>query len=101
MGLYFHIYADDTQIFISFDPKIPYSDSRAIQSLQDCINDLSEWMATNHFKLNMDKTEFIIFGTSHNLRMHSSLVLKVGNATIKPSNSVRNLGVNLDSTLSI
>ncbi len=49
----------------------------------------------------MDKTEFIIFGTSHNLRMHSSLVLKVGNATIKPSNSVRNLGVNLDSTLSM
>ncbi len=100
-GLDFHLYADDSQIYVSFDPKIPGDCLRAMDCLQNCIKDLSNCMATNHLKLNMDKTEFIIFGSPHNISSHKHLILKVGDTAVKPSNSVRNLGVNLDSNLSM
>ena len=100
-GLDFHLYADDSQIYISFDPKIEGDDQRAMKCLQDCVEDLSNCMATNHLKLNMDKTEFIIFASPHNIKSQNHLVLKVGDTSSRPSDSVRNLGVNLDSTLSM
>jgi hypothetical protein len=76
-GISFHKYADDSQLYTSFDPKIPNDSSRAIKRLQNCIHDLSDWMAANHLKLNMDKTEFIIFGSPHNIKMHTSLFYKL------------------------
>ena len=44
-----HLYADDTQIFISFAPKIF---TTAITQLQDTISDISSWMTVNLLSLN-------------------------------------------------
>ena len=49
----------------------------------------------------MDKTEFILFGSSHYIKLHSSDHLTVGHSSVMASSSVRNLGVHMDSTLSM
>ena len=46
---------------------------KSISSLSDCLTDISLWMKSSKFKLNSDKTEFIIIGTKqlrHKLSNH-------------------------------
>ena len=63
-GLQVHFYADDSQIYFSFDPKF-YDD--AIARVEKCILEVREWMAKNMLKLNNDKTEYILLGTPQHI----------------------------------
>ena len=92
-GLKFHMYADDVQLYIHFDPKDNDSINFALGRLSSCIDALKIWMKENMLKLNDDKTEFFV-ATPSNLRckMHP-VSLRVGDKTIYPSSSVRNIGV--------
>src|SRR6218665_3152836 len=56
-----HLYADDTQLFISFSPA---SFSTSIAHLLSVVNQISQWMSSNLLCLNPSKTEFIIIGLS-------------------------------------
>ena len=58
-------------------------------------------MTSYKLKLNHSKTEFFIAGTAQGLNKLPSIELKVGNNIIKPSTSVRNLGIVLDSHMSM
>ena len=58
-NIYYHLYADDLQIYTSFPSS---SDSDMIQmSMFNCITDLTEWFSHNSLSLNMTKTDTIIF----------------------------------------
>ena len=54
-----HLYADDTQVFNSFD--ISNCDTK-LSHLQDCLLSTQDWMYSNKLKLNPDKTEFMLIG---------------------------------------
>ena len=54
----YHIYAYDTQLYISFNSKEPLT---SLTKLNYCISDISVWMIKNKLKINDSKTEFIIF----------------------------------------
>ena len=54
----YHIYADDTQLYISFKCKDPLE---SLTKLNMYISDIRVWMIKNKFKINDSKTEFIIF----------------------------------------
>ena len=56
-----HLYADDTQVYISLSTA-DTDMSRKIFS--DCISDISGWMTNNKLGLNLNKTDFIIICTS-------------------------------------
>ena len=56
-----HLYADDTQIYFSLTTPDTY---RSLNQARDCLQDVSLWMKNSKLKLNEDKTEFLIIGTS-------------------------------------
>ena len=55
-----HLYADDTQVYISLSqPNVQES----LSTLSDCLTDILSWMESSKLKLNPDKTYLIIIGT--------------------------------------
>ena len=97
----FHSYADDTQLFCEFDPKIPGDCERALRKLSCCISDINTWMSQNMLQMNQEKTEFIVFATPCVLKNLPPIQLDVGNTSVLASACVKNLGVMFDSTMSM
>ena len=94
----YHIYADDTQLYITFDLSDP---SIAIEKLNLCISDIRTWMIKNKLKINDSKTEFLVLTSSFYKQLFNDLQINVGNTQIKPTSSVRNLGVIFDRHLNL
>ena len=92
------LYADDTQLFLSFSP---CNFQQNIQLLQNTISEISSWMASNFLSLNSSKTEFLLIGLPTQLAKIDNPSLSMPSSTsIKPVTSARNLGVIFDSNLS-
>jgi hypothetical protein len=97
-GLDPHLYADDTQIYGSCHP----GDFSQLQSrVSSCINDVSQWMRSNRLQLNADKTEVIWFSSARRQHQIPTAKFVIGNDVISPVLSVRDLGIYLDSDLSM
>lgn len=93
-----HMYADDTQIYVSFDLR---DTDTAVQNLERCMSDIRKWMSQNHLKLNESKTELLMVG-SQSVREKCNLSsLTIGNERVTFTNSARNIGVILDSGLTM
>ena len=58
-------------------------------------------MADNFLKLNGEKTEFMIFGTKQQSSKVTANIITIGNIEIIICQPVRNIGVFLDSNLSL
>ncbi|XP_078533484.1 uncharacterized protein LOC144819505 [Lissotriton helveticus] len=89
-------YADDTQLILSLtnDP------AAARANLHEGMKDVAEWMTTSRLKLNSDKTEVLILGSSPSAWDDSWWPPALGTAP-KPTDHARNLGFILDSSLSM
>jgi hypothetical protein len=98
-GVKVHLYADDTQLYFSFDPKNSASLIEAITVMEQCIASLKAWMKENKLQLNDDKTEVLFISSSQNSKRFISLPLQIGDCEIQPSKKARNLGVTFDSQL--
>ena len=83
-GTKFHLYADDTQLYMSFSTT-PECAALSIQQIEGCIQEIQSWMLTNRLKLNGDKTELLVIGTRKLCAKLSNLCVNIGNTTIKPS----------------
>ena len=93
----FHLYADDTQLYISFSA----CDSQSsLTTLSTKLDNLHAWLTSNRLTVNPSKTEYLLIGTSHQRAKLLSSTLYFQNLPILPSASARNLGVILDSDLS-
>ena len=91
------MYADDCQLYI----KIKRSNRRvALDQLELCIDDVLRWNTQNGLKCNPSKTEVIHFYSRY-MPSDSISHLRVGTAIIEPVNEVRDLGITLDSTLTL
>ena len=93
-----HLYADDTQLFISFSPHAAHA---ALDSLHATLAAISQWMASNFLTLNPAKTEFLIIGLPTQLsKLHMPNLTLPDNSSITPVESARNLGIIFYSNLS-
>jgi hypothetical protein len=95
-GLKYHIYADDTQLYVFFN-RGDIKD--AVQRIEACVAEIRTWMAANLLKFNDSKTEAILIGSHHQLKQQTAPVIHIGDVTVKPSTSVRNIGVQFDSSM--
>ena len=92
----YHVYADDTKLYISFKYKQPLE---AISKLNRCLTDIRRWMITNKLKINDLKTEFIVFRSPQPKCDLSALPINVGKSMITQSSKERDLGVIFDQFL--
>ena len=95
-NLNYHVYADDTQLYITFKSSQEPADS-CITTLEKCIQEICSWMRQNFLKLNDEKRVSSIWITSAIIKSLSS----IGDSQITPSSQARNLGVIFDSTMTL
>ena len=98
----YHAYADDKQIYLSFKPgptRMQSPQDDCILQIEECIEEIRNWMTINMLKLNDDKTEFIIFRTHQQLKKMDHITIGIGNKNIVPIEYVRNLGFFMDKFL--
>jgi hypothetical protein len=93
----FHLYADDTQIYISFSSHDSQVHLNALSSTLDFVH---SWFSSNRLTLNPNKTEYLIIGTWQQRAKLASNSLKFANSVLVPVQSARNLGVIFDNELS-
>ena len=77
-GLTYHLYADDTQLYMAFKPSDVTSKYDAISRIKACVADIRIWMNDTFLKLNDDKTELLIITTREELSKISDISIKVG-----------------------
>ena len=93
-GFSVHLYADDTQVYFSFDV---HSDNPDLTAVNLCFNEIKQWMTLNFLKLNEDKTEFVDIGV-YQSPLKS---LALDRVVMYPSKKAKNLGFVFDHQLSL
>ncbi len=93
-GVSFHFYADDSQIYL----QIKRNDPSTLLTLLSCLDEVKFWLSNNFLTLNDSKNEIIFFGPSDKTEFNNSVL---GNLSVFNSNCVRNLGVLIDSRLTL
>jgi Reverse transcriptase (RNA-dependent DNA polymerase) len=97
-GLDTHLYADDTQVYGSC---LPVACNELQGRISACINDVADWMSSNRLQLNADKTELIWCISARRQHLIPSGSFTVGANVITPVSTVRDLGIYIDSDLSM
>jgi len=95
-----HLYADDQHIYLDTKPGLA---STGLTRLVDCFSELSVWCTSRRLHLNAAKTELIWFGSwamLHHL-ISDNRSLSIGSVIVNSVNFVRDLGVLLDSELTM
>ncbi len=91
-GVCFHLYTDDTQLYLPFKR----NDSSPIDVLLASLEEAKLWLTQNLLAINENKTEIVLFGPSNFYDLGD---LDLGNLSSYVSPCVKNLGVLFDSGL--
>ena len=86
----FHMYADDTQLYLDFDP---LDENISIARINACIEDIKMWLCANRLCINESKTEALLFSKKETV----ATSIQNGNVTIPLLSSVTNLRAKIDN----
>jgi len=98
LGLSSHFYADDSQLYTWGHPS---SDGLQKRRMELGVERIAEWMRSNRLCLNSEKTEFLWCATGRRCPHLDTGELSVCGSLISPVTVVRDLGVMLQSDLSM
>ena len=97
-----HLYADDSQIYFSFDPKDKDNEGN-LSVLKTCFSEIKQWMSKNFLKMNDDKTEIMeLHGFQPIAPLRESFMLDSQvECKVIPNLSAKNLGFQFDSKMNL
>ena len=96
-GVCMHMYADDTQLYLSFKP-VDFPAAQA--KMEQCIAQIRQWLAHNCLKLNDGKTELLVIGKSTKLKeIRHDLNITIGRSVVSARSFVGNIGAMIDNGL--
>jgi hypothetical protein len=90
-----NLYADDTLLYCTGNDI-----NEASQKLQESLNTVSKWYDGNRLVLNASKSKCMVIASKHQTRNECTLNVSLNNTAIEQVNSVKYLGVIIDSNLS-
>ena len=100
-GLDYHLYADDSQLHISFRVNDAADLADVVRRITACVAEIKSFMTTMKLKLNDEKTEVVVIASPTNVHRFRLTELQIGDCTIIPNPSARNIGVIFDSEMSM
>jgi hypothetical protein len=95
----YHFYADDTQLYLVFEPLEKWIDIS--KRLADCFTDISSWMCSNMLYLKEDNLEVMLFAPKHRVNDLQDCHLTFGGNVVTNSECAKILGVYLHKTPSM
>ena len=98
-GVGFHMYADDTPLYLRMKTTKVEDVVSARTRVEVCLRELNQWMLLNNLRLNNDKTELLVLHAKHRPKPPLDSIT-VGDATVEPTPSARNIGAVFDDTMS-
>ncbi|XP_068741780.1 uncharacterized protein [Montipora capricornis] len=96
----YHFYADDTQLYLSFNSLSGDDQAYSVAQVESCVGDIDRWMSCNKLKLNRDKMELLVISSKYRPRSSLDSIL-VGDHRVNRSDKAWNIGIVLDETLSL
>ena len=94
-------YADDHSLYTNFRSGNTTEEQHAAYALQNTLSSVKTWMTENKLQMNDAKTEVIVFKSQfYNNKTGINSIL-VGDATVDVVDSVKLLGVKLDTNMSL
>ena len=96
-NLKYHMYADDTQLYVDFPCDQPCSADTATRQIEQWTIDIKCWMTSHQLLLNKTKTETIVFYAPNDKVPPGITGVDVCGCRIMPQPTVRDVGISLDS----
>ena len=63
-NLSYHFYADDSHLYLTFQPTITGDRDLAVSNIERCVLEIDHRMLVNRLKLNKDKTELLVISAA-------------------------------------
>ena len=99
-GIDLNSFIDDHNVKKSFGAGNKVDEKAVISDLESCTTRINEWMNVNRLKMNMVKTEFILFGSRYHLPKCETMSINICGDKMVKSNKMKLLGAWLDENLS-
>ena len=98
-NLDFHFYADDSQLYVVFDPSCAWDTDTAKCKIEACVLEMYSWLLSNGLMLSKDKTKLTIISSMFRPRPELNSIF-VSDELIHASSHTSNLGVLFDERFS-
>ena len=72
-----------------------------LSQMSECVDDVSLWMKSNRLQLNPGKTELLWCSSGRRQHQIPTGPMRIGNTSILPASAVRNVGVFIDSDITL
>lgn len=91
----YHLYADDTQLYYSFDSE---DTPEAVNRVNEDLNNIKIWSQNNGLVINPTKSQMLVLGTKLQIKrvLNEEPQIKIDNVVLERVTSARNLGLLID-----
>ena len=100
-NLQYHLYADDTQLYVILIGTRDGEATDAIDRIERCVEEARRWMSDHNLLLNDNKTEAIIITAPNRKHLQDVSFVNVCGCNIVPSPTIRNIGIMIDCGLTM